>query len=53
MGFLNENDSLAYSVSLGELLSGLSLTVDFFKTKFSLITSWLFQGQGRTHLATP
>ena len=32
MGFLNENDSLAYSAILGGLSSSLSLTVRFFKT---------------------
>ena len=32
MGFLNENYSLAYFPILGELSSGLSLTVGFFKT---------------------
>ena len=33
MGFLNENDILALIFAiLGELLSGLSFTVDFFKT---------------------
>ena len=32
MGFLNENDSLAYFAILGELPSGLSFTVGFFKT---------------------
>ena len=31
MGFLNENDSLAYFAILGELSSGLSFTVGFFK----------------------
>ena len=44
MGFSNENDSLAYFAILGELSSGLSFTVGFFKTKFALIISWLFQG---------
>ena len=32
MGFLNENDSLAYFTILRELSSGLSITVVFFKT---------------------
>ena len=32
MGFLNENDSLAYFAILGELSSGLSTIVGFFKT---------------------
>ena len=31
MGFLNENDSLAYFAIVGELSSGLSFTVYFFK----------------------
>ena len=47
MGFLNENDSLAYFAILGELSSGLSFTVGFFKTKFFLIISWFFQGKER------
>ena len=29
---MNEHDNLAYFASLGELLSGLSFTVGFFKT---------------------
>ena len=37
IGFLNKNDSLAYFAIFGALLSGLSFTVGFFKTKFSLI----------------
>ena len=44
MGFLNENDSLSSSQILGELSSGLSFPVSFFKTKFSLIINWCFQG---------
>ena len=52
MGFLNENNSLAYFEILGELSSGLSLTVGFCKTWFSLIISRLFQGPGKTFLAT-
>ena len=32
MSFFNENVSLAYFAILGELLSGLSFTVGFFKT---------------------
>ena len=32
MGFLNENDSLAYFAILGELSSGPSFIVGFFKT---------------------
>ena len=44
MGFLNVNDSVAYFAILGELSSGLSFIVGFFKTfTFSLIISWLFQ----------
>ena len=31
VGFLNENDSLAYFAILGELLSALSFTVGFFQ----------------------
>ena len=50
MAFLNEKDSLAYSAMLGELSSGLSFTIGFFKTfKFSLIISW----RGRTYLTAP
>ena len=44
MGFLNENDSLAYFEILGELSSDLSFTVGFFMIKFSLVISCLFQG---------
>ena len=33
MGFLNENDCLAYFAILGELLSGLSFTVGFLRFK--------------------
>ena len=53
LGFLNENDSLAYFVILGELSSGLSFTVGFIKTK-SFLSSVVgfFRGQGRTYLAT-
>ena len=43
MGFLKENNSQAYFAILGELSSGLSFTMGFFKTKCSLI-SWPFQG---------
>ena len=32
MGFLNENESLAYFAIFGELSSCLSFTVNFFKT---------------------
>ena len=55
MGFLNENDSSAYFEVLGELSSGLSLTVGFFKT-FGFPSSLVgfFRGPGRTYLgATP
>ena len=53
MGFLNENDSLAYFAILGGLSSGLSFTVGFFKTLnvLSLLVGFV-RGQGRTHLAT-
>ena len=46
MGFLNENDSLAYSAILGEQLSSdLSFTVGFFKVfMFSVTIIWLFKG---------
>ena len=53
MGFLNENDSLAYFAILRELSSGLSLTVGFFKTlNFLSLLVGFFRGQGRTYLAT-
>ena len=43
---MNEHDGLAYFAILGELSSGLSFTVGFFKTIFCLIIySWLFQGE--------
>ena len=46
MGFLNENDSLAYFAILGELSSGLSFTVGFVQDfKVSFIVSWLFQAR--------
>ena len=47
MGFLNENDSLAYSAILGELSSGLSFTVGFFQdlSFLSLLFGFL-RGQG-------
>ena len=45
MGFLNENDSLAYFAIFLELSPGVSFTVDFLKTfSFPLIISWLCQG---------
>ena len=54
MGFLNENDSLAYVAILGELSSGLSFTVGFFKTLIFLsLLVGFFRGQGRAYLATP
>ena len=54
MGFLNENDSLAYFEILGELPAGLSFTVGFFMTlSFLLLSVGFFRGQGRTYLATP
>ena len=36
MGFLNENDSLAYYAILGELSPGLSFTIGFFKAFLDL-----------------
>ena len=54
MGFLNENDSLAYFAILGELSSGLSFNVGFFKTlSFLSLLVGFFRGQGRTYLETP
>ena len=54
MDFLNENDSLAYFAILGELSSGLSFTVCFFKTlRFLSVLVGSFMGQGRTYLARP
>ena len=54
MGFLNENDSLAYFEILGELSSGLSFTVGLFMTlSFLLLLAGFFRRQGRTYLATP
>ena len=45
MGFLNENFSLVYFAILGELLSGLSLTLGFFKTfGFLLLLLGFFKG---------
>ena len=45
MGFLNENDSLAYFAILEELSSGLSFNPGIFQDFwFSLIISGLFQG---------
>ena len=43
ISFLNENDSLAYFATAGELSPGLSFTVGFFKTLSFLIIIWLFQ----------
>ena len=54
MGFLNENDSLAYFAILGELSSGLPFTVGSFKTlSFLSLLVGFFRGQVRTYLATP
>ena len=54
MGFLNENDSLAYYAVLGELLPGLSLTIGFFKAfDFLLLSVGFIEGPGRTYLTTP
>ena len=54
MGFLNENNSLAYFAIFGELLSGLSFTVGFFKTlSFLSLSVGFFRKQGMTYLATP
>ena len=44
MGFLNENDSLAYFEILGELPSGLSFTVGFIMTLCFLLLSVGFSG---------
>ena len=52
MGFLDENDSLAYSAILGELSSGLSFTVGFFKILCFLSLFAFFRGAWRTYLAT-
>ena len=52
MGFLDENENLAYFAILGDLSSDLSFLWAFQDFKFSPIISWLFQGQGRTYLAT-
>ena len=52
--FLNENDSLAYFAILGELLSGLSFTLRFFKTlSFLSLLVGFFRAQGSIYLATP
>ena len=54
IGLLNENDSLAYFTILGELSSGLSFTVGFFKTlSFLSLLVGFSRGQGRTYHATP
>ena len=42
MGFLNENDSLAYFAILEELSSGLSFTVGF--SRFQAFSLWAFSG---------
>ena len=52
MGFLNENDSLAYFAILGKLSSGLSFTVSLFKTLSCLsLLADFFRGQGKSYLA--
>ena len=50
MGFLNENDSLAYFAILGELSSGLSFIVGFFKTLsfLSLLVGFFLGKEGHT-----
>ena len=54
MGFLSENDSLDCFAILGELSSGLSFTVGFFKTfRFLSLLVGFSRRQGRTYLATP
>ena len=54
MGFLNENDSLAYFEILGELSPGLYFTVGFFMTlSFLSLSVGFFRGKPRTYLATP
>ena len=54
MGFLNENDNLAYFAILGQSSSGLSFTVGFFKPlSFLLLLVGLFREQARTYLAIP
>ena len=48
MGFLNENDSFTYFAILGELSSGLSLTMGFSRLSiFSQFFCELFQGARR------
>ena len=54
MGFLNENDCFAYFAISGELSSGLSFTVGFFKTfSFLSLLVGFFKGQRRRYLTTP
>ena len=54
LGFLNENDSLAYFAVLGELSLGLSFAVGFFKTlSFLSLSVGFLRGQGKTYLAIP
>ena len=50
MGFLNENDSLAYFEILGDLSSGLSFTLGFFKTLslLSLFVDFFRGNEGHT-----
>ena len=53
MDFLNGNDSLAHFTILGELSSGLSFTVGFFKIlSFVSLLVGFFRRQVRTYLAT-
>ena len=54
MGFLNENDNLAYFANLQDFSSGLSFTVGFFNTLgFLSLLVGFFRGQGKAFLATP
>ena len=44
MGFFNENMTWFFFVYFGQVLSGLSLTVGFFKNfGIVIVLSWLFQ----------
>ena len=44
MGFFNENMTWVFFVYFGQLLSGLSLIVGFFKNfEIVIVFSWLFQ----------
>ena len=52
MGFLNENITWAFFVYSGQLLSGLSLIVGFFKNfGIVIVFSWLFSSWRWTKLA--